>query len=132
MALKSTAAAALISGLLLAACSGGNGGGSGGGTLKASELQGAWPFTVNELKLECTDDLAIYAVAGDKVYPLNGEAERLRKAPGDKPVTRLEEIQKDDPEASKFVPGAKMPMDSVRSAAIASCQKAGKWLKAES
>jgi len=118
----------LAAGGVLAACSGG--GGLGGDmTIKSDQVQGTWPLTVDSIRIECTDDMSIYAIANDKVYPLNGQAERLRQAPDKKTVEQLEAIQKDDPEASKYTPGAKMAMDAVRIAAIQKCQKAGKWTK---
>jgi hypothetical protein len=120
----------LAAGGVLAACSGG--GGLGGDmTVKADQVQGAWPLTVDAIKIECTDDMSIYAVANDKVYPLNGQAERMRQAPDKKAVEHLEDIQKDDPEAAKYTPGAKMSLDPVRIAAIQKCQKAGKWTKSD-
>ncbi len=128
---KATLGAILTAGAMLAACSGGGAVG-GGGEIKKADIPNGWPLTVDAIKVECTDDMSIFAVANDKVYPLNGQAERLRKAPGDKPVLHLEDIQLDDPEASKFTPGAKMSMDPVRVAAISACQKAGKWIKADS
>lgn len=122
-----TLGGALAAGMMLAGCSGG--GGVGGATIKEADIKGVWPLTVSEIKIECTDDMSIFAVADDKVYPLNGQAERLRLAPGKKDVLPLENIQKDDPEAARYTPGAKMAMDSVREAAIAACEKAGKWMK---
>ena len=127
--IKATLGVVLTAGVMLAGCSGAGGG--GGGTIKKADVQN-WPLTVDEIKIECTDDMSIFAIANDKVYPLNGQAERLRVTPDKKPVEHLEDIQKDDPEAVKYTPGAKMAIGPVMQLAIASCQKAGKWTKAES
>lgn len=122
--------AVLAAGGLLAGCGNGGGVGGGGMTIKAADVKGVWPLTVDEIKIECTDDMSIFATANDKVYPLNGQAERLRQDPDKKPVQHLEDIQKDDPEASRYTPGAKMAMDNVLQVAIERCQGAGKWTKA--
>lgn len=98
----------------------------GNEVIRASDVQGPWPLTVSQIDLECRKDLAIYAKAGGKTYPLNGQAERTAPSYG-KPVAKLEEIQKDDPWSVQFIPGAKMSMDPVMKAAIARCEKAGAW-----
>lgn len=94
--------------------------------IRSSDVQGAWPLTVNQIALECRSDLSIYAKVGDKTYPLNGQAERQAPNYG-KPVGKLEDIQKNDPWSNQFVPGAKMSMDPVLKLAIAKCGKEGKW-----
>jgi hypothetical protein len=95
-------------------------------TISAKEVSGVWPLTVSDIKLECRRDLAIFAKVGDKTYPLNGQAERTAPEYG-KPVGKLEDIQKDDPWSTQFIPGAKMSMDPVMKAAIAKCEKKGDW-----
>ena len=97
--------------------------------LKPSDVTGEWPLTVSEIKVECGPDLAIYGKVGAKTYPLNGQAERQAIFYKEGPVTRLEDIQKDDPWTQQFVPGAKMSMDPVNQAAISFCEKKGRWLK---
>jgi hypothetical protein len=97
--------------------------------LKASDVTGPWPLTVPEIKVECGDELAIYGHVGDKVFPLNGQAERQAIFYKHGPVTRLEDIQKDDPWTNAFIPGAKMAMDPVSQAVIQHCEKAGRWVK---
>ncbi len=42
--------------------------------LKPSDVSGAWPLTVPEIKVECDDQLSIYGKANGKTYPLNGQA----------------------------------------------------------
>jgi hypothetical protein len=103
---------------------------SGGMIIKASDVGSSWPLTVPEIKIECGDDLAIYAKYGDKTFPLNGQAERLSMFYKKSPVTRLEDIQKDDLWTKEFVPGAKMSMDPVNKLAIQHCQTLGRWMKA--
>ena len=80
--------------------------------IRANDVQGAWPLTVNQIALECRDDLSIYAKVGDQTYPLNGQAERLAPNYG-KPVGKLEAIQKNDPWSNQFVPDAK-PLSNPR------------------
>jgi hypothetical protein len=94
--------------------------------IRVSDVQGAWPLTVDQISLECRDDLAIFAKVGDKTYPLNGQAERTAPQYG-KPVGKLEDIEKDDAWSQQFIPGAKMSLDPVMKAAIAKCEKAGDW-----
>jgi hypothetical protein len=103
---------------------------SGGMIIKASDVGSGWPLTVPEIKVECGDDLAIYGKYGDKTFPLNGQAERLSMFYKKSPVTRLEEIQKDDLWTKEFVTGAKMAMDPVSQLAIKHCQSLGRWMKA--
>jgi len=94
--------------------------------IRSTDVQGAWPLTVNQIALDCRSDLSIYAKVGDKTYPLNGQAERQALNYG-KPVGKLEDIQKNDPWSNQFIPGAKMSMDPVLKLAIAKCEKDGKW-----
>ncbi len=97
--------------------------------LKASDVAGPWPLTVSQIKVECADDLAIYAKVRDKTYPLNGQAQRQSIFYKEGPVTRLEDIQKNDPWSTQFIPDAKMSMDPVSQEAIKRCELAGRWLK---
>jgi hypothetical protein len=97
-------------------------------TLKPGDVAGPWPLTVPQIKLECDDQLAIYGKAGGKTYPLNGQAER-QEIFYKGPVSRLEDIEKNDPWSTQFIPDAKMSMDPVSQAAIKRCEEAGRWLK---
>ena len=113
--------AAILGACILSGCSG-----VGGSTVKAADVQGDWPLTVDQVKLVCRDDLSIFAEVGDKTYALNGQAERNEAGYKADKIGHIEEIQKDDKTAS-LVPGVKMSLDPVLKAAIESCQKSGKW-----
>jgi hypothetical protein len=114
--------AALSASVLLSGC----GGVGGGGTIKAADVEGEWPLTVDQIKLVCRDDLSIFAEANGKTYALNGQAERNEGGYKVGQIAHIEEIEKADKNAS-LVPGIKMSLDPVLKAAIAHCSKAGKW-----
>jgi hypothetical protein len=113
--------AALAGACVLAGCSG-----VGGSSVKAADVQGEWPLTVDQIKLVCRDDLSIFAEVGDKTYALNGQAERNEGGYKVGKILHIEEIQKPDAQAS-LVPGIKMSLDPVLKVAIDHCQKSGKW-----
>lgn len=114
--------AALCSAALLAGC----GALGGGGTVKAADVTGEWPLTVDQVKLVCREDLSIFAEANGKTYALNGQAERNEGGYKVKEIQHIEDIQKDD-KAASLVPGIKMSLDPLLKAAIDHCTKSGKW-----
>ena len=116
-----SAAIAVGAACLLSACSG-----VGGSSVKAADVQGDWPLTVDQVKLVCRDDLSIFAEVGDKTYALNGQAERNEAGYKVGKILHIEEIQKADAQAS-LVPGIKMSLDPLLKAAIERCTKSGKW-----
>jgi hypothetical protein len=115
--------AAMAGTFVLSGCSVG-----GGGSIKAADIEGEWPLTVDQVKLVCRDDLAIFIEAGDKTYPLNGQAERNESKYKEGQLSRIEDIQKDDKvSAGGLVPGIKVTLDPLLKTAIARCEKSGKW-----
>ncbi len=101
--------------------------GVGGSTLSAKDVGDSWPFTVSEVKVVCAPTLALFVTADDKVYPLNGQAERHPELYAKSKLSPLNDIQKVDPVASKLSPDSRMPLGDVTQKAIAACTSAGKW-----
>jgi hypothetical protein len=109
----------------LAAC--GKGGLGGGSTVSQQDVGASWPFTVSEVKVVCAPTLALFITAGDKAYPLNGQAERHPELYTGGPLSKLNDIQKVDPVTSQLSPDTRMPLNTITDQAIAACTKAGKW-----
>jgi len=79
--------------------------------IKASQLEGKWPFIVSEGLLECQgtggSGFITFSAKG-KIYAVNGWAKANIKKNGWRP---LEEIWRDDPS----LPGAKMDVGPITS-----------------
>jgi hypothetical protein len=75
----------------------------------------------------CAPTLALFIAAGDKAYPLNGQAERHPDLYRKGPLGKLSDIWKVDPEISKLSPDTRMSLDAFTKKAIEACAKAGKW-----
>jgi hypothetical protein len=98
-----------------------------GASISAQDVGAQWPFTVSEVRVVCAPTLAMFVTAGDKAYPLNGQAERHPDLYKRGPVGSLDDILKIDPEVSKLTPGAHMSLDAFTQKAIETCTKAGRW-----
>jgi hypothetical protein len=86
-----------------------------------------WPFIVSEVRVVCAPTLALFIIADDKAYPMNGQAERRPDLYQKGPLSKLSDIWKVDPETSKLSPDTRMSLDAFTKKAIEACAKAGKW-----
>ena len=98
-----------------------------GASISAQDVGADWPFTVSDVRVVCAPTLAMFVTAGDKAYPLNGQAERHPDLYKRGPVSPLEGILKPDPELRKLTPDAHVSLDAFTQKAIETCTKAGRW-----
>lgn len=101
-----------------AACSAG-----GDTTLTADAVEGGWPFTVQEVRLQCGDAMSMFVIADGKAYPLNGEAERRpQHFKGKEPLHPLNEIWRTDLEVSQLFPDARVSLEPLTRVAMERCK----------
>lgn len=86
--------------------------------IEKETFQGVWPFSFKEAQLQCLDGAAyVMNFEDNKIYALTGLARVMGKKKGVLPLEPETEVWLDNPD----MPGAKMSLSDVTSAALALC-----------
>jgi hypothetical protein len=82
------------------------------GTLRAANFGDAWPFTVDEGRVECRRGQSVVFITGGTEYAVNGAAQTVLGLPGIDPIWR------NDPK----IAGAKVNIGPVLDAGLELCR----------